>query len=109
MLIFAGYFGNAKIRQHGPIVASHQHICRLHIAMDDPACVGIVKGTKQQRRQVQRALWRDWHADYVVQRCLGFDIAQHQVQQAILFAILIDWQNIRVLELRDHSRLALEA
>ncbi|MFN8568255.1 MAG: hypothetical protein U0Z44_12235 [Kouleothrix sp.] len=47
-------------------------------------------------------------AELIVQRHAIFDILQHEVQQAVLLAVIVDRQNIMVLQRRDCARFALE-
>ena len=50
-----------------------------------------------------------WCAKQIVQRQAIFNILQHEIQQAILLAIIVDRQNVVVLQGRDRPCLALEA
>ncbi len=91
--------GHPKIKQLQPI-ATHQHIGRLQIAMDNAARVGRIQGRCDLRRELQRRGFGErtaqWNAIHVF---------HHQVVRADV----VDGADVGMIERGDGPDLAVEA
>jgi hypothetical protein len=101
--------GEPEVGQVG-VLAGHEHVGRLDIAVYQPARVGGVERRAELRDQVrgarglEPAVPPDQHAQVV-----AVDVAHRDEQRPVRLARLVDGNDVRVVERRRELRLTLEA
>ena len=101
---------DAEVRDLRAAVAVQQHVLRLHVAVDEPVLVGErepagdLDGDLERLAHLEAAL-----ADDELLQVLAVDVLEDDVLAAVLLAPVDHRDDVRVLELRDGARLALEA
>jgi hypothetical protein len=102
-------FRNAKIEQLRACLRQH-HVRRFQIAMHDPVTMGMRERGRDvdsdQERLIQRHWWSMLEAGG---QTLPFDVLHHQEIGVTLAADVVQGADVRMRELRDQPRFALEA
>ena len=100
--------GDTEIRELRPVGIVEQHVLGFDIAMDDPACMGVVESIEKGTQQ------RD-QSGLVVAIVANTEVALGQIRHDVVeiallrAAHLVDDHDTRMLQLGDDARLVLEA
>ena len=105
--------GEAEVGDLDPAavgLVADQHVLRLHVAVDQAGAVGGGEGGDDRLEQRQRPGGRHRRllADHVAQGVAG-DVLHGQEDDAVVVALVVDADDVRVVELGGGPRLAHEA
>ena len=104
--------GDPEVGEIRVAVLGEEDILRLHVAVDDPATVGVVERTGDRRedgdhlRSLEAA--RLALGVEMLVEIAAIDVLHHQIDMPIMLADIVNGQDMGVLQSRHRARLALE-
>jgi len=101
--------GDAKVGQVTIALRVHQHVAGLDVAVDDAELVRVFQRRADLHHHAPRFIQRERSALQPIGERARLDVAHHQVEVAVLLAVIVDGQDVQVFQFGNDLGFLLKA